>query len=221
MYSIMPTPDPNQRLRSLLDSPNLWRGSEHYLAATTKTSGHFSGLPTGFAALDASLPWRGWPANALVEIITPLWGTGELQLVLPLLRRISMAGKSALWFSPPCIPYAPALASAGVDIARMIIVTPPATEVLWGIEKALQDKACAVVLAWPGHLSGKHIRRLQLAALTGQTLGILFHHRNIRHSASVLRLHAQAEEDAMALTVLKARGSYRHDRIRLPWNCHE
>ncbi len=217
----MPIPDPNQRLRSLLDSPNLWRGSEHYLAATTKTSGHFPGLPTGFAALDASLPWRGWPANALVEIITPLWGTGELQLVLPLLRRISMAGKSALWFSPPCIPYAPALASAGVDIARMIIVTPPATEVLWGIEKALQDKACAVVLAWPGHLSGKHIRRLQLAALTGQTLGILFHHRNIRHSASVLRLHAQAEEDAMALTVLKARGSYRHDRIRLPWNCHE
>lgn len=217
----MPNSDPDHRLRSLLDSPNLWRGSEHYLAATTQASGHFPGLPTGFAALDASLPWRGWPANALVEIITPLWGTGELQLVLPLLRRISLAGKSALWFSPPCIPYAPALAGAGVDIARMIIVTPPPAEVLWGIEKALQNKACTLVLAWPGHLSGKHIRRLQLAASTGQTLGILFHHRNIRHSASVLRLRAEAEEDVMALTVLKARGSYRHDRIRVPWGCHE
>jgi len=217
----MQTPDPDHRLRSLLDSPNLWRGSEHYLAATTQAGGHFPGLPTGFAALDTSLPWRGWPANALVEIITPLWGTGELQLVLPLLRRISMAGKSALWFSPPCIPYAPALANAGVDIARMIIVTPPPPQVLWGIEKALQNKACALVLAWPGHLSGKHIRRLQLAASTGQTLGILFHHRNIRHSASVLRLRAEAEEDALALTVLKARGSYRHDRIRVPWSSHE
>ena len=141
--------------------------------------------------------------------------------MLPLLRSISLAGKSALWFSPPCIPYAPALANAGVDIARMIIVTPPATEVLWGIEKALQNKACALVLAWPGHLSGKHIRRLQLAAITGQTLGILFHHRNIRHSSSVLRLRAEANEDVMTLTVLKARGSYRHDRIHVPWGQHE
>lgn len=141
--------------------------------------------------------------------------------MLPLLRRISAVGKSVLWFSPPCIPYAPALASAGVDIARMIIVTPAPAQLLWGIEKALQDKACALVLAWPGHLSGKHIRRLQLAAVTGQTLGILFHHRNIRHSASVLRLRAQAQEDAMALTVLKARGSYRHDHIRVPWSGHD
>lgn len=214
----MPTPDTDKRLRTLLESPNLWRGSEHHLAATTHGKGHFPGLPTGFAALDACLPWRGWPANALVEIITPLWGSGELHLVLPLLRRLSLAGKSALWFSPPCIPYAPALASAGVDISRMIIVTPAAPELLWGIEKALQDKACALVLAWPGHLSGKHIRRLQLAAVTGQTLGILFHHRNIRHSASVLRLRAEAEEEAIALTVLKARGSYRHDHIRVPWS---
>lgn len=217
----MPTPDPDKRLCSLLDSPNLWRGSEHSLATTSGAKGHFPGLPTGFSALDASLPWRGWPANALVEIITPLWGSGELQLVLPLLRKISLAGKSALWFSPPCIPYAPALASAGVDIARMIIVTPPATELLWGIEKALQNKACALVLAWPGHLNGKHIRRLQLAAVTGQTLGILFHHRNIRHSASVLRLRAEADDEHIALTVLKARGSYRHDHIRVPWSFHE
>ncbi len=217
----MPTSDIDQRLCALLDSPNLWRGSEHYLVAQKTGNAHFPSQPTGFAALDASLPWRGWPTNALVEIITPLWGAGELQLVLPLLRRISQAGQAVLWFSPPCIPYAPALARAGVDIARMIIVSPQTSELLWGIEKALQDKACTLVLAWPGQLSGKHIRRLQLAAVTGQTLGILFHHRNIRHSASVLRLRAEADNDSMALTVLKARGSYRHDRIRLPWNHHE
>jgi len=211
----MPTPDPDNRLAALINSAKLWRASEHHLASS-QASLHGMGLPTGFAALDASLPWRGWPANALTEIISPVWGAGELQLVLPLLRDISTQGRSALWISPPCIPYAPALANAGVDIARMIIVTPPTSEILWGIEKALQSSACAVVLAWPGALSGKHIRRLQLACITGQTLGFLFHQRHIRHSCAMLRLRAEADDDALTLTVLKARGSYRHDHIRLP-----
>ncbi len=212
----MPSPNPNKRLAALLANTNLWRASEHHLAAPQQVNSHYPGAPTGFAALDASLPWRGWPANALTEIITPLWGAGELQLVLPLLRDISQQGHSALWVSPPCIPYAPALASAGVDIARMIIVTPQSHQTLWGIERALQSSACAVVLAWPGKLSGKHIRRLQLACVTGQTLGFLFHHRYIRHSNAVLRLRAEADDSALTLTVLKARGSHRHDRVRLP-----
>lgn len=212
----MSLPNSDNRLAALLRSTSLWRASEHHLAAPQQANSHYPGAPTGFAALDASLPWRGWPANALTEIITPLWGAGELQLVLPLLRDISTQGRSALWVSPPCIPYAPALASAGVDIARMIIVTPQSHEVLWGIEKALQNNACAVVLAWPGTLSGKHIRRLQLACVTGQTLGFVFHHRYIRHSNAVLRLRAEADDNALSLSILKARGSHRHDRVRLP-----
>lgn len=211
----MPISDPDNRLAALINSAKLWRASEHHLASP-QANLQGSGLPTGFSALDASLPWRGWPANALTEIISPTWGTGELQLVLPLLRNISTLGRSALWISPPCIPYAPALANAGVDIAKMIIVTPHTSEVLWSIEKALQNNACAVVLAWPGALSGKHIRRLQLACITGQSVGFLFHQRHIRHSSAMLRLRVESDDDALTLTVLKARGSYRHDRIRLP-----
>lgn len=212
----MSIPNPDQRLAALLRSTSLWRASEHHLASPQHANSHCPSSPTGFAALDASLPWRGWPANALTEIITPLWGTGELQLVLPLLRDISIQGRSALWISPPCIPYAPALANAGVDIARMVIVTPQTSETLWGIEKALQSSACAVVLAWPSVLTSKHIRRLQLACVTGQTLGFLFHQRDIRHSSAALRLRAEADDSALTLTILKARGSHRHDRIRLP-----
>lgn len=207
----------NPRLDSLLKTPHLWRGSQYQLTHEAALRGELSGLPTGYPALDACLPWRGWPTHALVEIITPLWGVGELQLVLPLLRRLSTEGKWILWISPPCIPYAPGLRLAGVDTGQIVVVKAGATHLrtLWSIEKVLQNRACALVLAWPGHLSSRHIRRLQLAATTGQTLGVLFHHRNIRHSASVLRMRVESSKDALEVSILKARGSYRRDAITL------
>ncbi len=215
IYSIMPIPAPSDSLNSLLQQRFLWRGSEHEHRAATP-SGLLPGHSTGFAALDASLPWKGWPPHGLVEIITPLWGAGELQLLLPLLRRLSTQGSSALWISPPCIPYAPALASAGVDIGRMILVNPPLKDFLWTVERALQTPASTLVLAWPAHVTGKHLRRLQLATVTGHTLGIVFHQRQLRHSASVLRLRAEVSGDNLLLTVLKARGSHQHGCILVP-----
>lgn len=217
MYSIMPISSINPGLNSLLTTAHLWRGSQYQLTRGSMLEKELAGLASGYPVLDACLPWQGWPAHALVEIITPLWGTGELQLVLPLLRRLSMEGKWILWVSPPCMPYAPGLRLAGVDTARIIVVKAGSTHArtLWSIEKALQNKACTLVLAWPGHLSGRHIRRLQLAAITGQTLGVLFHHRNIRHSASFLRMRVESSEDALQIAILKARGSYRRDSVTL------
>lgn len=221
MYSIMTisntNPGLNPRLDSLLKTPCLWRGSQYQLTHGATLREGLPGLSSGYPALDACLPWLGWPAHALVEIITPLWGTGELQLMLPLLRSLSTEGKWILWISPPCIPYAPGLRLAGVDTRQIVVVRAGTTHIrtLWSIEKALQHPACALVLAWPGHLSGRHIRRLQLAASTGQTLGVLFHHRNIRHSASVLRMRVESSEDALQVAILKARGSYRRDAITL------
>lgn len=214
----MLNPDTPRSLKSLLNSSLLWRGGEHQLAASSTKNQHLPGFCSGYPALDACLPWGGWPASALVEIITPLWGAGELQLVLPLLRNLSQQGKWILWVSPPCLPYAPALTQAGIATGQIIVVRPDrATPVqaLWSIEKALQNEACALVLAWPDKLSGKHIRRLQLAASTGRTLGILFHHRHVRHSSAVLQLRVDSDDEELQVTVLKARGSYRHDSVRL------
>ena len=41
---------------------DIWRGR----AASPSTP---RGVPTGFASLDALLPWRGWPPGALIEIL--------------------------------------------------------------------------------------------------------------------------------------------------------
>lgn len=210
IYSIMPTSDTDHRLLSLLHTPGLWRGSEHPASESGITD---PGLSTGFPGLDACLPWQGWPAAALVEIITPQWGIGELQLVLPLLRGLSQQGRMSLWFAPPCSPYAPALLASGVDPACLYVVSAAPAQTLWGIEKALQDASCALVLAWPGRLNSRQIRRLQLAASTGRTLGILFHHTPLRQSAAVLRLRVDATAQGLRVEVLKARGSYRQDTV--------
>lgn len=206
----MPIPETDPRLLSLLHTPGVWRGSEHPLPPAG-ASQHT--LSTGFPALDACLPWQGWPSGALVEIITPQWGVGELQLVLPLLRRLSQQGGMSLWIAPPCSPYAPALLASGIDPGSLYVVSAAPAQALWSIEKALQDTHCALVLAWPGRVSSRQIRRLQLAASTGHTLGILFHHCALPQSAAVLRLRVQTSPRSLRVEVLKARGSYRQGSI--------
>jgi len=165
--------------------------------------------------LDACLPWQGWPGAALVEIISPQWGIGELQLVLPLLRRLSQQGRMTLWIAPPCPPYAPALRACGINPACLYVVSAAPAQTLWSIEKALQEPHCALVMAWPGRLNSRQVRRLQLAASTGGTLGILFHQGALRQSASVLRLRVDASVQGLRVEVLKARGSYRRDSVAL------
>ena len=48
--------------------------------------------------------------------------------------------------------------------------------------------SCGLVLAWQNWLPDKVVRRLQLAAETGETLGVLFQHRMSKHLHSSLRL---------------------------------
>ena len=76
----------------------------------------FHGRSTGFPQLDDILPGRGWPQSGLIEIITPCWGMGELQLLIPLMRSVIERGKWILGIAPPYLLYAPALVQAGIHI---------------------------------------------------------------------------------------------------------
>lgn len=210
----------------LQGNPTLWRGCD--LAG----QGDY-GQATGFAELDAMLPGQGWPRNGLMEFITPCWGTGELQLLVPLMRTVVARGQWMLWISPPYHLYAPALAQAGIDTRQMLVVDLDTScrDALWTMEKALQNRHCGLVLAWQNWLPGPVLRRLQLAATGGDTLGVLFKHHDSKHSPSALRLHikrsAQEESphheetpsidshNSVEVTLLKARGSFRPLRTRV------
>src|SRR5947209_2819006 len=101
-------------LASVLQNPAIWRGSE--------CAPEHAAIASGFAALDAVLPGGGWPASALTEIMLAREGIGELTLTLPALARLQAQHRIVVWIAPPHVPYAPALAAAGIDLARFMVV---------------------------------------------------------------------------------------------------
>jgi cell division inhibitor SulA/protein ImuA len=206
----------NSQLQSLLENNHqVWRA---------KDGGRYimNGTPTGHPQLDATLPGGGWPANAITEIVSPQWGMGELQLLLPLMRTITQQKRWILWVSPPYVPYAPALERAGIDMDYVVVIQPDDSckDAFWGIEKALQTRACALVLAWMDWLPNAVIRRLQLAAETGHSPGFLFRHRHDDHSPAALRLHLHPSSRGVHVQVLKARGTHQHRRVHVNLRLH-
>jgi len=187
----------------LLRHPALWRGGGAGVSET---------VPTGFRDLDARLPGGGWPLATLVELLVPAAGVGEIRLLLPALRRLSAAATTPrwiAWLAPPHLPYAPALAAAGLDPARMLVVRPRAgLDRLWAMEQALRSGACAAVLGWTGATRDPLLRRLKLAAEEGRTPAFLLRAASHRAdpSPAALRLALAARDDGLDVEILKSRG---------------
>lgn len=192
-------------LPDILQRADIWRGG----AAPPAQA-----LPSGFAGLDALLPGGGLPRGALTEIVIAREGIGELSLLLPALARATEDERWLVFVAPPHVPYAPALACAGINLARVLIVHPRnAQEGLWAVEQALRAGTASVVLAWIAHADSKALRRLQLAAEAGDSCGVLYRSaRSIEEtSPAALRLKlepASLEGARVAVHILKRRGGW-------------
>lgn len=185
---------------AVLSHPALWRGNECVRVASV--------VPTGFAELDAVLPGGGWPSGALTEIYVERPGIGELQLIMPAIARLSRSERWVTLVSPPHIPYAPALAAQGVRLSQLMLVrTALPDESLWACEQALRSRSCGAVLAWPGRIHEKALRRLQLAAESGGAAALLFRHAQAAPvSPAALRLHVSRYQSLTRIRILKRRG---------------
>ena len=203
-------------LEPLLRHPGIWR------AGTSRPAGD-GHLPTGFPELDAALAGGGWPVGALSEILHDGSGIGELRLLMPALARLSRGGRWIALIAPPYIPYAPALASYGVDLSRLLLVHPrDATDALWAVEQALRSGTCGAVLAWPARVDDRSLRRLQLAAEQGGALGLLFRSGAAGHSPAALRLRLEHNAQGLVARLLKCRGGMQCQEVvldleRLAW----
>jgi cell division inhibitor SulA/protein ImuA len=199
----------DSKIARLLEHPAIWRGR----SATQRSS-----LSTGFAALDEYLPDSGWPRTGLIELLVSRFGSGELTLLVPALATLTRAAAArwCVWVTPPLVPFAPALASCGVVLDRLAVVG--GARPLWAFEQTLGSGACDAVLGWVRQMKPRDVRRLQLAAERGRTLGVLFRPRRAAREASgaVLRLSVEPLAVGVRLTILKGR-SVRRDALDLPW----
>ncbi|SDO14027.1 translesion DNA synthesis-associated protein ImuA [Pseudomonas jinjuensis] len=185
-------------LDALLDQRRIWKAQHNAPLPGSQ--------PTGHAGLDAVLPSGGWPEAALSEILLPHEGVGELQLLWPTLARLSAAGEQVVLVAPPHVPYPHAWQAAGVDLRQLMLVEADGRDALWAAEQCLRSGSCGAVLCWPRQADDRALRRLQVAAETGQTLA--FAHRPLREavnpSPAALRLALEARP--RQLRVLKCRG---------------
>lgn len=166
-------------------------------------------LPTGFPELDNNLPGGGWPVGALTEILLDREGIGELRLVISALASLSRDDRWIVWIAPPYIPYAPALSRWGVELSRVLLVRRDNVESLWAAEQVLRTKACGAMLLWHSGLDERSLRRLQLAAEFGSSLGVVFRPKqDAAHSSpAALRLRlAPCAAEGLMVWVLKCRG---------------
>lgn len=222
----MPAPRSSLRLASHLPTsvPGVWH-ADAMGAGTQRVQ------PTGHAALDAQLPGGGWPVGALSEVLQPLAGLHEWQLVLPALAQATASQSGAVVLvAPPREPFGPALQSQGLRAERVCVVradSPMAA--LWAAEQALRCQGVLAVMAWLPQAQSAALRRLQLAAAQHDQLLWVFRPLGVAQQASPallrLRLEGQAlpgdgvAPPGMQVHILKRRGPPLVEGILLP-GCH-
>jgi hypothetical protein len=193
-------PAPSRAERDAALRATLWRGAEQ---AAIRAE------PTGFATLDRVLPGGGWPIGAVSEVLHARPGVGELTLALPLLARMTRAQRPVVFLLPPALPYAPALAAAGLMLSHVLVVSKASTtDALWAAEQVLRAGAGAALL-WMERIETASLRRLQLAAEAGDGCALLLRPEAFvgESTPSALRLRVWRGEDGPWVDVLKCRGA--------------
>lgn len=192
-------------LDALLESAAIWRAR-----GVSSPAGEV--VPSGWPRLDACLPGGGWPLGTLIELLLPEPGVGELQLLLPALRRLAAARELRRWLmliGAPHLPYPPAFAQSGIEPGLLLLVAGRnPQERLWAAEQALRSGSCTALLVWLDAVDDRWLRRLKLAAEAGRTLAVLLRpeRRHGSTSPAALRLVLEPTAGALDLRLLKSRG---------------
>jgi len=206
----------NVALDRVLARTDVWRGRQ---AATQAPSV----LPSGCAVLDRALPGGGWPLGAVTELCLAQDGLGELSLLMPALARVTHgtpidpraaphasadrhAPRFVVFVASPYPLYAPALANAGLDLARVLCVDAKSVEhAAWAAEQSLRSGACGAVVYWAPRSDDRVLRRLQLAAESGTAWCAVLRPLAAASSPSPAALRVRIEAGPRA-QVFKCRG---------------
>ncbi|MEC5161544.1 MULTISPECIES: translesion DNA synthesis-associated protein ImuA [unclassified Janthinobacterium] len=190
--------------------PSLWRASQLAYSATRC-------VDTGFAALSAQLPGGGWPTGTLIDLLVQQTGSGEMRLLSPALARLPKL--PIVLLQPPHPPQALALAALGLAPSQLLWVRSGSSgDALWAAENVLRSGSCAALLFWQNHARGETLRRLHLAAQSGDTLFCMLRPLASAQDASPapLRLSLRPAAGGVDIGFVKRRGPQRDAPLFLP-----
>lgn len=130
-------------------------------------------VSTGIPALDRLLPDGGLRGGMLLELLAAGRGSGAATLAVRMAagfqqQRETLIVDRTQSFSPP------AITRLGMSLPRTVIVRPAGeADAIWSLEQSLRCRGVGVVIGQLGRMRDVVLRRLQLAAETGGTVGIL------------------------------------------------
>ncbi len=144
-------------------------------------------IPTGLAGLDTALPHGGLPCGAVTEIIAADIGVGAMALAMRIARQTMKPAEDRDGFqdleenrrSIVLIDtlddfYPPGAWQRGVALDRLVVIRAGnSKDALWAADQSLRCPAVAAVIAPLGGLDTRLSRRLQLAAESSGSLGLV------------------------------------------------
>lgn len=189
-------------------------------------------LPLDWPELDAALPDGGLP-RGVVELAAPRALGGGTSIALAAVRAAHAKNAKAwcAWVDPEATLYAPGLVSAGVDLARLLVVRPPRGELARVAVKVAASRAFDVIVvdvdpvpgaarpimtpgprspaarkrAWPSEVL---VRKLALLAAEGGATVLLLTDASAPRAVPwpvALRLEIARKPEAITLRVAKDR----------------
>ena len=193
-----------QRLRQLQSAP--------------RTS--LSTLRTGVEAFDGLLPSSGLPLSSVVEFCGEA-ASGKSTLSLRAVAAAQREKRLCAWLDGPSEFYPPAAQALGVDLPRLLVVRPAASQLLWAAQQLCRSGAFACVVVdltrTSVRLSLTEGKKLSDAAFRGGTLLLLL----TAASASQepwLRLGTSVSGlDGVCVEIQRSRQGALGRRALIPW----
>lgn len=170
----------------------------------------------GLPGLDRHLPGGGVEAGSLVEALGEQ-AAGALRLALRLAAGLQARSRDrTVVIVDPLDPaglalYPPALAQAGLDLARLVLLRPPSADALPCLDEVLRSSAVSVAVARAPLLPAAASHRLRQAALQGGGVGLLVRPASARGEVSGAGLRLLVREGGapgrpFLIEPLRARG---------------
>lgn len=147
-------------------------------------------ISSGFQALDQLLPLGGWDSHTINELVSAPDDLSQLAILAPTLAKLSQQGRWIVLVGAPKFDYKTFFLQFGIASDKVLMVHPKdQLDALWATEQALMTGTSSAVLAWPGHISRRDMRRLQLASKSAKALAFVFQNTDGQPQAQLTLNH--------------------------------